>query len=561
MKESSMKRTHSRNFITLTIVFVTILSMVCGCALTASAEAFDPKSITDGVSLTIAVKENIRVEDYNTNDMKKQIEDALGVSLEFMVLPSADYETKLNLMIAGGDVLPDIIFSPASDKVDSWVQEGVLLPLNEYYDDANMSANIRTASESEGVDIATYMTSPDGNIYKLPAFSPSPNGTSWKKMWVYKPWLDQLGKEVPQTLDEYYEVLKLIASTDLNGNGKADEIGLTGTGIYTYTGPWFEFLMSSFIYAYDDEFRVLENGEISFAYDTDLWKEGLTFIKKLFDEKLIPIETLTQSEEQYKAMLNSESTTVFSYTYFNPDMLNADLMDRKLEYTYINALTGPHGLKESMNYPSLPGVGAVITVDCKDPAAAFLVCDYMCSEAFGISQRFGTQGVDWDYMDDAKVNKSDYAATNPSMEPIMLAYDDSAFWSSGIIQNRSFMLTGPYVKPLRTVGGGALNIASTDLATAQKTQYQQLYAASSAAGVALGREETVTYLPLTMDEINSISEAKATLKTYLTEAIASFLVGTKDIENDWDAYINELNVIGYKTILETYQNAYDRTYK
>ena len=128
------------------LVMVMILLMVIAPMTTGSAEsagAFDPRSITEGVTLTIAVKENIRVEDYNSNDMKKEIEDALGVTIDFMVLPSQDYETKLNLMIAGGDKLPDMIFSPAADSVDAWVQEGVLLPLNEYYEDENMAGNIQ----------------------------------------------------------------------------------------------------------------------------------------------------------------------------------------------------------------------------------------------------------------------------------------------------------------------------------------------------------------------------------------------------------------------------------
>lgn len=521
---------------------------------------FDPKTITEGQTVTICVPENIKVEDYNTNSMAKLIEDALGVDLEFTVLPAADYADKLNVMVTGGDTLTDIIFNPKN--VEVWAQEGAIIPLNAYYEDPNMSANIQEACERTGVDIPTYLTSPDGQIYGLPAFGQSPNGEVWKKLWVYQPWLDQLGMEVPQKLDEYYEVLKAVATTDMNGNGKADEIGLTGTGILTYNGCWFDSLMSSFIYAHDSEFRVLNDGKISFAYTTEEWKEGLKYIKRFFDDGLIPVETLTQNDEQYKAMLNSADTTVFSFSYWNADLMNADLLDRKLEYTYINALEGPSGLKEGMYMPAVPSVGAVITADCENPDAAFLVCDYMCNESLSFSQRFGERGVDWDYFDEAKVeNKGDYIATDPNESILLVAYDDAAFWGSGTVQNRSFLDAGCYVRQREMVTRLAVNIADTNPEEVKKREYSEIYAEATAAGQAVARKDVVSYLPLTVEESEQIADIKTTLSTYLPESIAAFLSGSRDIDNEWEAYLAELDQIGYQEVLETYQVAYDRLYK
>ncbi len=522
----------------------------------------DTKGIAEGKTITICASENIKVEDYNTNSMAKQIEEALGVNLEFTVLPAADYNDKLNVMVTGGDDLPDIIFKPDNASVDVWANEGAIIPLNSYYENPELSANIREACERSGVEIPTYLTSPDGNIYRMPAFGQSPNGEVWKKLWIYQPWLDQLGKEVPQTLEEYFEILKLVATTDLNGNGKADEIGLTGTGILTYNGCWFDSLMSSFIYAYDEEYRVLDNGEISFAYTTEEWKEGLKYLRQFFESGLIPTETLTQNEEQYKALLNSEDTTVFSFSYWNADLMNADLLDRKLEYTYINALEGPSGLKEGMYMPAVPTVGAVITADCKDPEAAFLVCDYMCNESISFSQRFGERGVDWDYWEDAKVdNKDDFVATDPSESILLVAYDDAAFWGSGTMQNRSFLDAGCYVRQREMVTRLGINVANTDPEEVKKREYSQLYAASTAAGQEVARKEVVSYLPLTVEESEQIMDIKTTLKTYLPESIAAFLSGARDIDKEWDAYLAELDQIGYKEVLEIYQAAYDRLYK
>lgn len=578
-----MSKIRSCKWISLVLASTFVLSAVTGCGSGGSSSsgtastpsssespvssgdsAFDPKSITEGVKLTVCAPENIKIEDYNTNLMTLAIEDALGVDLEFTVLPSADYGNKLNVMVTGGDTLPDIIFKPNQSSVTIWGQEGAIIPLNKYYEDPNMSPNIHQGYERAGVDISLYLTAPDGNIYGLPEYGQSPNSIVWKKGWVYKPWLEKLGKEVPQTLDEFYEVLQLVASTDLNGNGKADEIGMTGTGILTYLGSWFDFLMSSFVYAYDGEFRTLNNGMVGFAYTTEEWKEGLKYLKKFFDEKLIPIETLTQNDEQYKAMLNSEEQTVFAYSYWNGDLMNADLLDRKLDYTYINALEGPNGLKEGMQNPRMPSNAAVISAGCKNPDAAFLVGDYMCSEEMSISQRNGQRGVDWDYWSEAKVdNRDDYEPLFPGVEIYMIAYDDAAFWGSGTVQNRSYLETAPEFNHRITAIGKAINVASTDPIEIKKGQYSRTYAESTLAGLEVARKESdvISYLPLTIEESDSITDIKTSLKTYIQETTASFLTGSKDIDGEWDSYLAELEQIGYKTVLEVYQIAYDRMYK
>ncbi len=517
--------------------------------------SLDKRKICEGVTLTIAVPENVRIIDWETNDQTLEIEEALGVDLKFKTFPAADYDSKLNLMVMGGDKLPDIIINPG-DSVYSWAQEGAIIGLKKYYDDPNMSATIRQASEANDIDIVSYLTQPDGEVYCLPAWTGSPNANVWRKAWINQVWVEQLGMEMPKTTDELYEVLKKVSSTDMNGNGKQDEIGMTG---YKVTGDWFRFLMSSFIYAHDSNFIVVDDGKLSFAYDTEEWREGLRFIKKLFDEGIIPIETLTQDASQHKAMLNSEDQTVFMFTGWNPN--NISLVDRKLSYMYMNALEGPNGVKEAMYMPNLPNKGAAITADCENPDAAFLVLDYMCSETFSISIRYGKQGVNWDYWEDAKVdNKSEWTATTPGEEIYLIVYDDASFWGGSDAQNACYMQAGPQIVPANVVTGMAINNASTDEEENKAAQVAARYAESTQAGLAIARKEVADYMPLTSEETEEVSGITAPLTTYVEESIGAFLTGTKSLDGDWDSYLNELDKIGYKDALSVYQEAYDRVH-
>ena len=47
------------------------------------------------------------------------------------------------------------------------------------------------------------------------------------------------------------------------------------------------------------------------------------------------------------------------------------------------------------------------------------------------------------------------------------------------------------------------------------------------------------------------------INTYVEESIAQFLVGQKDVEADWDAYLAELQNMRLDRYLEIIQNTYD----
>lgn len=522
---------------------------------------FDPKSITEGVTLTVAMPESTRVADFNTNSTTLAIEEALGVNLEFMTFPAADYEQKINVMVMGGDKLPDIIFNGNTSTSDwsGWIAEEVLIPLDEYYADPNMASNIMAQSEVTGVDIATAMTMADGHVYYLPRWGQSVNGEVYSRIWVYEPWLEAIGRDLPTTTEEFYEVCKLISETDLNGNGKKDEIAMGGNGL----SNWFTTLMAGFVYPHDKEYRFVEDGKVNFAYTTDEWKEGLKYIKKFFDEGLIPKETLTQGSEQFQSQLYADEQTMFSFAGWNPE--NTKGQEWRRDFECLMPLIGPEGEQNAMFRPSLPTIGAAITVDCENPEAAFLVCDFLCSEEMGITARWGKQGKDWDYWDEAQESlmggsKDDYGAYVDGNEIYLITYDDSAFWGSTEAQNDSWIQQGCYVWSDKIYSGRAVkvrNLTEDDALSLEITNEMNTAIVNLHTYIP---EAVVDTAPLTTEESESITEAKATLKSYVTESVGAFLTGAWDIDEKWDDYLAELEKIGYKDVLATYQIGYNRTH-
>lgn len=558
-----------KKLVALVLVGIMIVGVLSGCGSKEEdkgsseiAEAiqaayvdgvFDPKSVTDGVELTIAVARDSLVEDYETNAMTKRIEEELGVDLTFLVLPSADYDSKMNLLVSGGDELPDIIFDAKGWK--SWADEGVLVELSEFYNDENCSANIQEGIERAGVDLLSYLADTDGEIYAIPSYNDEIFAESYQKMWIYQPWLDALGLEAPTTIEEYYEYCKLVVANDMNGNGKADEVGLSGTSL----GAWFDFLMSSFIYAHNSNWRIVEDGQVGFAFTTDEWKEGLKYIKKFFDEGLIPDVTLTQSSDSFNKIWYAEEVQLFSFVYY---IYNGPSLETRGNYTCIPALEGPDGTINSCKIPAVANAGAVITTDCENPLAAFLVLDYMCNPEMSISQRFGGQGVDWDYWEDIK---DDYEEEEfvPSLEEagmLFYAYDMINWWTNNSGQNESYRFAGPYILDRSLMNGYGLWTGAADDNIRTLAELEEISVQSAIDCIEYQPEEVYDFGPLSLEEENEWADTYTNLYRYVNEVTGQFLMGVKDIDADWDSYIKELENLQYKEFLEVLQTAYDRVH-
>ncbi len=510
--------------------------------------------------ITIAIAEKTNVEDHNTNWTTLQLEEKLGIDIQFEVYPATDYNTKINMMIqSGGAELPDALFvTPSLSELNSWIDSGCIIPLTEYYADPEISPNLHEAVERTGVDFFAQITQPDGNIYSVPTLNQSYGNEHPYKLFYNEKWLAALDAQVPTTPEELYDLLVKVKNTDLNGNGKADEIGMVGGMNGVYPG-WFSYIMNAYIYAGDSNYFVVDDeGTVTVAYNTEAWKEGLKFMAKLFAEDLIPKEILTQDNNQYLAMLNSEECTTMMLLYTSPSRINAANEWRNDFVAGQPLVNRDTGKPLTAFRPSVPNNGSFfITKNCKNPEAAFRIGDLMVSEYFGIVTRWGQEGVDWDYLENVKdVDLSDLTANVPGYDVLFYPYNDAKFWSSGEIQNRSYIQTGPYIREYAIANSMGISQSGATAFSKRNAEANVLYQTSD-----WNPDHVIPMLIYTQDETEVYTDIKTTLDTYRNEMTANFLAGNVDIDAEWDNYVAELENIGLSELLEVVQAAYDRMYK
>ncbi len=489
------------------------------------------------VTLKIIMAQDSLVEDFDTNKYTKKLEEYGNMDLEFELIPSADMSTKLNLLMnANGDDLPDIIIgSMSNQQIVSFGESGMIIPLNQYYE--NSSKYLKEGIESKpDKNILSSITSADGNIYTIPRYNESIHNEFYELLWIYKPWLDQLGLEVPKTLDEYEAALQAFKDNDMNGNGDAsDEIPLldrqADMAIYD--------IMNAFI-SFDSgrDYLVNNDGKLSFAFMDDKWKEGLKYLNGLCEKGLLSPISFTMDATQFKSILAAEPNRVGSFSWSSPSCVPATSLSQA-GFVAVN----PKKYDDKYAYlyrKTVPEPMFFITKSCKNPEAAFRLGDLMCSEEMTIWNRWGEKGVDWVEPDENDKGLYEFCGYDPIIKPVLQ-------WGS--IQNSHWDNVGPGFRGYEIAAGATAGNDISQIAKANAIRDLNLLDDN--------HDSAMDNLVFDSGDLEEYSDLMLTIKTYVTEQLAQFVAGNSDIDQGWDAYISELKNMDVDRALELAQASYD----
>ena len=492
------------------------------------------------VTLTIGAPQNANIIDYETNAQTKWLEEKGNFDLSFVLYPSSEMATQITLSVtAGGGDLPDVIIGGLNDaRAAEYGQAGAIIALNDYYE--NSSYFLKEAVERTGVDFVPMITAADGNIYGVPQYNQSLGNSVGDKFWMYMPWLEAVGLDVPTTPDELYTVLKAFKTQDPNGNGKDDEIPLVSSD---GGSSLIHFLICPFVYVNAfNWFGEVVDGKVTVAYNTEGFREAMTYLNKLTSEKLLDPLTFTQNAEAFKAMVNSETTIVgASVRGAMTDINTSD--PRRTEYESIPVLyNNEKTIQFCPQAPASANIVAAVSKNCKNPEAAFRMLDLMVSEDCSIMARWGQENVDWRRA--AEGDKGMYE--DAGYGPFLL--ESNPIW--GTPQNQHWMQTGPFIRQYAIAAGMVWdgNTANTE------------YMIAKGIGGYLNKapSEYITKLVYTADEEARRNELQTGVEDYVNSSVAAFATGSMSVENDWDSYLAQLNTLGLEELLSIYQTAYDR---
>jgi putative aldouronate transport system substrate-binding protein len=352
---------------------------------------------------------------------------------------------------------------------------------------------------------------------------------------------------MPKTTDDMKKVLEAFKTKDPNGNGKQDEIPLSGTGDANGSSlvPYF---MNPFIYADGKYYLNVNGGKVDSAANKPEWKEGLAYIKSLYDEKLIDTGAFSQNGEALWKIGNNEDAILGAAGAMHPYVfINVAENPNSKNIDPVPPLQGPHAAYATFNPPTGSNASFVLTNKASKDAqiAAIKLLDYLFTEEGQLRANFGIEGVEWRKPQDGDV------ALNKDVKPIFAQIPGKP---GDKPHNDTWGANSQFFQP-KTFRDG--NVQGTDIYA--PTGYERRLQEATDLYNGHQPKELFPYNAVWIDPsvVDEAAMLQKNIKDYIEQNTLQFIIGSKDLNKDWDAYVAGLDKLNLKRYLDIMQQAYD----
>ncbi|MFI3115857.1 MAG: sugar ABC transporter permease [Clostridia bacterium] len=411
---------------------------------------------------------------------------------------------------------------------------GAFYSLDDYWEYLPNYAAYLTANP----DVLASTVGSDGKLYHIPYIADG-DGAVARAYHIRQDWLDNLGLDMPETVEDLEKVLIAFRDDDPNGNGIKDEIPFFNDG-------WEECIRlvnfwDARCYASDNEnLRIIpdENGEWYYTWTSDQFKTAIENVSRWYDIGLIDSEIFTKGTASRKEYLPGDiggmtydwipSTTAyndivqvegFNFVVMAPPVTEAG--NQWSEHVRVKVKEHAWAISSSCD-PEKVG-----------PLFAFM--DYYWSEEGRIVTNFGIEGEHWNYVDgepvftDAVLNNPDQKAVNTYLQEDLGTQIPVGYWMDYRYEIQWTHPIGVDGIELYTAGG-----FSDDLFMMPNLTY-------------------------TEDELELYDSLLNSIITYGEEAIQDFIIGDwTAIDGKWDAYVEKTESLGLQELIDLTDVAYTR---
>ncbi len=457
----------------------------------------------------------------------KEAEKRFNVDFDFEVIPIADYATKVSLTLNTGNNTPDVIlYQTTKGENASLALNGALVPISDYSDyTPNFNARVEEFGLTGALDLLNLA---DGKRYYMPSLFDVPFYDGG--LILREDFLIAEGLTAPKTFDDLYNILKAYKAKN------PDSYPLTILAgprvLYRMTMPSFGISVGkngasgTNTLSWDYEKGEYFAGAISEGY-----KEYIGYLAKLYAEGLLDPEMADPIDGDAWSQKLASGKSMATYAYY--DQIGGVTASSEIE-----------GFKLQM-YPALEG-----------PAGAH----HQPKSRTGSGIMFPA----------ATAERKDFERVVRTIDEVFYSEEGAKLWCLGVegvtyteengtIKYSDELVNSPegVYKTLQVKYGCGSDVTQLVwINEREMTKYDENYARINKEVAAMG--DVIQVIPPTPLFDDMTAEDAGVMQTPLLDTFEvwadAFITGKKSVENDWDAYVDEMKTLRIDEFCKIYND-------
>lgn len=449
-----------------------------------------------------------------------------NVSLDVRLGADSDYEKAVVQALESGDP-PDIILKVWPKPIESYANAGVLLPISDYVDQMPyFQAYIEQNNLQGELD---KLRLANGKYYLLPGYQ----RRIQVQQWIYRRDLFEAHQiPTPTTYDELFAALVKLKelypeSTPLSTLwGGAHLFAMMGAG-YGIPAGW------AGVSAYN-----AAEDRWEYAPATENYRAMYSFLRRSYDAGILDPELFTQSDDKFYAKLQDGRAFVTvtwitsGFANWNNALHENGFPDAEWASLPVPASTiGIRALPAVDPFRKGLAISSRVADDPRLPALLSFLDWAIYSDEGRTLTVWGVEGLTYENTADGKVFLPHIKTTKNPDGTLDVAAEYGFNQMFNLVENEEFE---DYKKPDEIVAFLDRSLAANETA------------------------ELSPQLTLDAQSIEVIRLINERLSPYVARTSMQFITGELDIDQDWDAYLAELEQLGARTIVDIWNTAWQK---
>jgi putative aldouronate transport system substrate-binding protein len=456
----------------------------------------------------------------------RKVQEMYNVKVNWEIIPIADYPTKVSVALNSGNTPDVILYQYVTGENASLAMNGAIVPISDYSQwTPNFNARVREYGLQADVDLLRLK---DGKLYGLPQLYDKPFYDGG--LILREDILAKYNKAAPTTYDDLYAILKAYKAdnpasyplTILAGPRVHYRMTQPAWGISLHANGAGGSRLLSWDYIKNEFFA---------GATSEQYREYLRFWHKLYAEGLLDPEMVDPINGDVWTRKLATGASIASYAYY--DQIGG-----------VAAASTIPGFKLNL-YPALAG-----------PAGAH----HQQKSKTGYSILFPI-GVS---------KKANFEQIVRAVDSMFFSTEAANLWTNGV-EGETYTRQGNTIKFVDSIvnspdgiyksmqlryGCGSDTLQYVWVNSSQMAKYDENYAEINARVAAMNN--VIQAIPPTPKFDDAAAERATSLMGVLYDAFVvwddAFLTGKKNIETDWNAYVQEMQQKGISEYLTIYNN-------